>query len=482
MKRIGIVVVAYNAARTLAAVLDRIPTDFADQLHEVLVCDDHSADSTHLVGVDYRGRSTLPLTVIRHSQNLGYGGNQKSGYRHAVDRGWDVAVLLHGDGQYAPEALPKMVAPILAGSSEVVIGSRMMRPGSALAGGMPRYKYVGNRILSTVQNQVTGLELSEWHSGYRAYSVAALRQVDFESDSDGFDFDTEITLQLHSAGCRFEEIAIPTFYGDEVCHVDGLRYAFDVLADTARFASDRAGVGSGRLAHQPQRFANAEDPDGTHSIIAAWTAGRPPASILNLDCGSGHLATLLAKHGHGVTGVCSQPSAMAEERLDRLVLADRQAARDELGDERFDVVVIERLTSAAAATPPGDDQLVDGSLQLDLLRWARSRLAPGGRVIVSTPVRPLLGSHAKIPFLENRDQSNRFPSVTELRRLFSAAGMEVSRIAYPEPENGGEATGMPAPILRSLGRRPRRIATALTPELRPRWAARSALVELRPIV
>ena len=175
-KRIGILVVAYNAATTLAEVLDRIPADFRSSITTVIVGDDHSQDQTHLVAMGYQQLPPdLPLVITRHEANLGYGGNQKWGYRAAIEADLDVIVLLHGDGQYAPEMLPDMVAPLLADEADAVFGSRMMVEGGARRGGMPLYKYVGNRILTTVENAVAGVDLTEWHSGYRAYSVAALR-------------------------------------------------------------------------------------------------------------------------------------------------------------------------------------------------------------------------------------------------------------------------------------------------------------------
>src|SRR6266566_2976894 len=233
MKRIGILVVAYNAASTLAQVLDRIPRDFVPRIDEVLVGDDHSQDSTYLVGLGYQQQSgDLPLTVVRHPRNLGYGGNQKAGYCWAIENGLDIVVLLHGDGQYAPEILPDIVEPLELDKCDAVFGSRMMEPGAARRGGMPLYKYVGNRILTRFQNAVAGMDLSEWHSGYRAYSVAALREIPFEGNSDDFDFDTQIIVQLHEAGKRIEEVPIPTFYGDEISRVNGLRYARDISLHT----------------------------------------------------------------------------------------------------------------------------------------------------------------------------------------------------------------------------------------------------------
>ena len=138
----------------------------------------------------------------------------------AIEDGLDIVVLLHGDGQYAPELLPEMVAPLLDGRADAVFGSRMLEPGRAREGGMPAYKYLGNRILTKVENTIAGMELSEWHSGYRAYSVAALEDVPFIKNSNAFDFDTEIILQFKEAGKQITEIPIPTYYGDEICYVN----------------------------------------------------------------------------------------------------------------------------------------------------------------------------------------------------------------------------------------------------------------------
>ena len=194
--KLGILIVAYNAQDTLAKVLDRIPSDFTTKIDSILVCDDASTDDTHNVGLQYQSNSKLPLMIVRHQINLGYGGNQKTGYQWALEKNLDLVVLLHGDGQYAPECLPQMVEPIVSGRADVVFGSRMTTQGGARQGGMPLYKFVGNKILTTLQNRLAKVSLTEWHSGYRAYSVAALRKVNFLKNSDYFDFDSQIILQM----------------------------------------------------------------------------------------------------------------------------------------------------------------------------------------------------------------------------------------------------------------------------------------------
>ena len=233
--KIGILVVAYNAEETLSKVLDRIPSEFAQQIDSILVCDDASTDNTHQVGLNYQSGSNLPLTIVRHDLNLGYGGNQKTGYQWALEKNLDAVILLHGDGQYAPEYLPQMVEPITSGRADVVFGSRMITQGGARKGGMPLYKYVGNKILTYLQNRLAKVSLTEWHSGYRAYSVSALRKVNFMKNSDYFDFDSQIILQMIGARQRIVEIEIPTFYGDEISRVNGIKYGLKILIHTLKY-------------------------------------------------------------------------------------------------------------------------------------------------------------------------------------------------------------------------------------------------------
>lgn len=232
---IAVLVVAYNAQDTLETVLDRIPDSFIPDISTVLVCDDASTDETTAVVTSYMVRSRLPITVITHPVNRGYGGNQKFGYRWAIDHGIDIVILLHGDGQYAPEELPRMVAPILENVADVVFGSRMLDRSQALRGGMPLYKYLGNIFLTSIQNRLVGAHLSEWHSGYRAYRVSSLAAVTLETNSDEFDFDTQIILQMIATGQRIHEIQIPTFYGEEISHVNSVKYGLQILRHTIRY-------------------------------------------------------------------------------------------------------------------------------------------------------------------------------------------------------------------------------------------------------
>jgi SAM-dependent methyltransferase len=374
MTRIGILVVAYNAASTLASVLDRIPREFVPKIAKVLVNDDSSGDSTYLVGLGYQQlNDTLPLEINRHPVNLGYGGNQKAGYRWAIEQDLDIIVLLHGDGQYAPELLPEIVAPLERGECDAVFGSRMMTKGAARQGGMPLYKYVGNKILTRFENAAAGLELSEWHSGYRAYSVAALKDIPFEQNADGFSFDTEIILQLHEAGKRIAEIPIPTYYGDEICYVDGMKYAKDITSDVLRYRAHKIGLGSGEMAFDTHdEYELKHEDDTSHRRILQWFAHKPAGRVLDLGCADGRLAELLRLNGHEVTGVDLHKSEGVGERVDRFFEADLdRGIPAEVGGD-YDVIL-------------AADVLEHVRDPKRLLMQCEERLRPGGRIIASIP-------------------------------------------------------------------------------------------------
>ena len=234
-KRVLIFIVAYNAETTIEKVLSRIPQSLQGGDVEVLIIDDFSKDDTFVNGLRYQQRdSAFKITVLRTPENQGYGGNQKLGYRYAIDNGFDLVALVHGDGQYAPEKLPMLLAPLVQGEADAVFGSRMIDKRAARKGGMPVYKWIGNQVLTAFQNRMLGTALSEFHTGYRLYSTAALAQIPFEKNTNDFHFDTEIIIQFVLRKLRIAELPIPTFYGDEVCHVNGMKYAWDVFRSTVK--------------------------------------------------------------------------------------------------------------------------------------------------------------------------------------------------------------------------------------------------------
>jgi glycosyltransferase involved in cell wall biosynthesis len=338
-KRIGVLVVAYNAASTLAKVLDRIPDTIRPDIAEVIVCDDSSEDSTYLVGLGYQQISELPITLIRQPVNLGYGGNQKVGYELAIAHGLDVVVMLHGDGQYAPESLPDIVGPLLADEADAVFGSRIMVKGEARRGGMPLYKYAGNRVLSRFENAALRTSLSEFHSGYRAYSVQALKEIPFQRNSNGFNFDTQIIIQLHDAGMRIAEVPIPTYYGDEICYVNGMRYAADVTRDVVTYRLQKAGFGDGSRIALTEEYQLKPSEGSSHGRIFALLSRWPPSKILDLGCSSGLLAERLRELGHHVTGVDVNELPGVLERTDAFFRADLNSGIPTEVGSGFDVVL-----------------------------------------------------------------------------------------------------------------------------------------------
>jgi 2-polyprenyl-3-methyl-5-hydroxy-6-metoxy-1,4-benzoquinol methylase len=368
-KRIGILVVAYNAATTLAKTLDRIPAEIRGDIEEVIVSDDHSQDSTYLVGLGYQQTSDLPITLVRQPQNLGYGGNQKAGYNLAIEHGLDIVIMLHGDGQYAPESMPELIGPLMSGEADAVFGSRIMIKGAARKGGMPLYKFVGNRILTTFENAALGTELTEFHSGYRAYSVEALKRIPFERNSDGFNFDTQIIIQLHDAGMRIAEVPIPTYYGDEICYVDGMGYAADVTKDVMAYRLQKAGFGDGSRISLTEEYELKPSEDSSHGRISSMLGARPPLKILDLGCSSGLLAERLESMGHHVTGVDMFEFPEQAERMSAFYKADlTQGIPPEVGTG-FDLIlmadVLEHLGKPGRLLEQCKDLLSDeGSVML----------------------------------------------------------------------------------------------------------------------
>ncbi len=232
--RVTVVMPARQAARTLERTVQGIPRDVVD---EVILVDDSSTDAT----LELARR--LPVHVIWHPHQVGYGGNQKTCYLEALQRGAEVVVMLHPDGQYEPELIPKLIGPILEGRADLVLGSRLAEPGQALRDGMPRWKYAANRILTTIENALMGTHLSELHTGYRAYSRRLLLTVPFLRNSSDFAFDTEMLFQAVNFGLVIDEVPARCRYFNDASSVGfktGLVYGAKSLWTGVRFALHRA--------------------------------------------------------------------------------------------------------------------------------------------------------------------------------------------------------------------------------------------------
>lgn len=233
--KVAVVLPAYNAAKTLAVTYADIPKDI---VQDIILVDDASRDNTSEVA------RQLGIRVIRHDRNRGYGGNQKTCYRKALEAGADVVVMVHPDYQYDPTAIPQLIEPVLAGRADAVFGSRMMK-GGALRGGMPVWKYNANILLTALENVVLGIYLTEYHSGFRAYSRKYLTSVNFEANSDGFVFDTEIIVQGVLKYMRFEEVPIRTRYFDEASSIrlwPSVVYGLNILETLLKFVLHKSGL------------------------------------------------------------------------------------------------------------------------------------------------------------------------------------------------------------------------------------------------
>ena len=239
-KRMVVVMPAYNAAATVERTVADIPAGYAD---DVVLVDDASRDGT----VDVAQR--LGLHVIRHPSNRGYGGNQKTCYREALALGADVVVMLHPDYQYSPKLAVAMASMIATGQYDVVLASRILG-GSAIGGGMPMYKYVMNRLLTLTQNLLMGAKVSEYHTGYRAFSADVLRKLPLEENDDDFVFDNQMLAQAFYFGFRTGEISCPTRYEPESSSISlrrSIKYGFGVLRTTVQYRLQSWGLAHYRI-------------------------------------------------------------------------------------------------------------------------------------------------------------------------------------------------------------------------------------------
>ena len=294
-----ILIVAYEAENHIQSVLSRIPWSRLKGQGQVLVLDDASSDKTSDLAATWTPpKNAWPIQVLKNPVNLGYGGNQKVGYGYAIRHNFDHVVLLHGDGQYAPEFLPEMMDPLIKKQGDAVFGSRMMNRRSALSGGMPFYKWVGNQIVTGLENRILGASLSEFHTGYRAYSCALLRRIPFELNTNNFHFDTEIIIQIMKSGGSIREISIPTYYGSEICRVNGWKYCWGCLKSCIESWFTDAGIFYARrfdiLTKGDGRYVSKLHLDGS-SHSEAIKQVEPESRVIDLGGGNGWIGKHLVQ-------------------------------------------------------------------------------------------------------------------------------------------------------------------------------------------
>ena len=441
--RLLIFIVAYNAEKTIEDVLRRIPASLGEEYHvEILIIDDLSQDQTFERGNAVRELAELPfaLHVLFNPVNQGYGGNQKIGFHYAIEEGFDFVALVHGDGQYAPECLPELLQPLRDQEADAVFGSRMMTRGAARSGGMPLYKFVGNKILTTFQNWAVRSDLSEFHSGYRLYTVDALKSIQFHLNTNVFHFDTEIIIQLIFARKRIKEIPIPTYYGDEICHVDGLKYAWDVFVATLKARAQELSI------FYDRKYDCVPEETGHEQYLPKLDFRSPHREakvdigankrVLDLGCAGGFVAADLRDGGCHVTGVDKFPLAKDIE-IDRFIQADLNDGLPDVELESYDYVimldVIEHLLSPEAFV----DKLKEAAVKAEDTTFI---ISTGNVAFLIARIMLLLGqfNYGKRGILDITH--TRLFTFGTLRRLFEQAGFEVT-----------EVRGLPAPFPLAFG-------------------------------
>lgn len=317
--RVLVVLLAYHAERHIRGVLEHIPAELLNSrgVH-FLVLDDASGDSGVDAALHWAAeRDATNVTVLRNV-NQGYGGNQKLGLRLAIDCSFDFVILLHGDGEHLPALLPDVIEAWRRTGSDVVLGTWMRSSASAHRGRMRTYKIVGNRILKRLQNLLTGEQLPEYHTGLRGYATAFLRTVPFEINTNDFHFDTEILLQACHARARVAELEIPTSYGDELGHVNSLRYAYNVIKASLQFGLHQKGMFCSLKYRNLDRTAYPDKtslPYSSHRMALELIQSISPRRVLDVGCGSGFVARECEKAGARVTGLDKSPpppDAMSE--------------------------------------------------------------------------------------------------------------------------------------------------------------------------
>ncbi len=440
-QRVLIFIVAYNAAKTIDSVLDRIPEELRTKDVEVLIIDDSSKDETFSTALKREEASSeFKITILRTPVNQGYGGNQKLGYRYAIDHGFHFVALVHGDGQYAPEKLPDLLEPLFQGQADAVFGSRMIRKNDALKGGMPLYKWVGNQVLTHFQNTLLGSHLSEFHSGYRLYSTQALARIPFERNSNDFHFDTDIIVQLHYAGLRIVEIPIPTFYGDEICHVNGLKYAWDIFRTMLRAKFHEMNLLYDRKFDVGQVELTYDLKLGfPSSHTFAIDAVTPGATVLDIGCGQGYVARELAAKAAEVTGIDQYVPEEAPAPNVQLKRWDLDVSEFPVEVSRFDQIFMLDVI----------EHLHDPEVFMELLRSATGRKRP--EIVLTTAnvgffitrFMLLLGefNYGRKGILDRTH--TRLFTFRSLEELFEQTGYKVT-----------EMRGIPAPFPKALGDNP----------------------------
>jgi 2-polyprenyl-3-methyl-5-hydroxy-6-metoxy-1,4-benzoquinol methylase len=346
-KKLLVLIVAYNHEKFIESVLDRINDNlFKTYEVEVLINDDSSSDNTLNITKDYIKNNIhkkIKYTVLSNPVNQGYGGNQKIGFLYAMKNNFDFVALVHGDGQYAPECLETLVEPLNDENTDAVFGSRMINKNGALKGGMPFYKFIGNKILTIYQNKLFKTNFTEFHSGYRIYKVQSLKKIPYELNNNDHSFDNEIIIQLLMANLNIKELPIPTYYGEEISYVNGLRYALQVFIANIKAKVQKYGIFYDRKFNfKPENYDNyelKEKFDSPHKrTIDVIKEG---SHVLDIGCNSSKLAKILINGKNcKVTSIDKSEKLENSSFIEKYISFDLDNGLPDLNYNKFDYILL----------------------------------------------------------------------------------------------------------------------------------------------
>ena len=366
-RKVAIYVVAENAVHSLAKVLDRIPESVRERVDEIFVCDAGSADDTYLVGVGYKSVSGYEkLTMVRGSDK-GYGANSKLAIEHCRERGYEIVVLLHADGKYAPEVIETLIEPLQRAEVDAVLGSRFLEGG----GRMPAHKAFAIRALGALENRLLHLDLSDYHCGYQAYSVPAIAELPTRHNSNSLVFNTEIIVQMKQKGLRMAEVPVPVYSGSETDGLRGLRYAVQVLRVLAQYFLHSRGIREHPKYDISEKYVYKHSADASHQKILAML-DRDRQRILDVGCGAGYLAEALAVRGNSVVGIDARRVPGVEERVERFEQVDLDREPIPEPDQPYSWIVLADILEHLREPD-------------ELLARCRELLADDGQLVVSIP-------------------------------------------------------------------------------------------------
>ena len=343
-KKLLILIVAYNHEKFIKSVLQRIDANLVKKYDvEILINDDCSSDKTLEYAqefIKFDSSNIFKYTLLSNPENQGYGGNQKIGYEYALKNNFDFVALVHGDGQYAPECLQELVEPLNLDSVDAVFGSRMMTKNGALKGGMPLYKFVGNKILTSFQNFVFSTKFTEFHSGYRIYKISSLKKVPYKLNANDYAFDNEIIAQFLLAKLTIKELPIPTYYGDEISYVNGLKYAYQVFTTNLKAKLQEVGIFYDRKFDcyvSKENYIIKDAFSSTHT--KTMNIVKKNSKILNLGCNKGVLADFLKKKNCYIVGV-DKENEIEKNLLDEYISCDLDKGLPNIDYKQFDYILI----------------------------------------------------------------------------------------------------------------------------------------------